>query len=103
MTRGSQDETDDSLVFFDPKNSNGENAPRSAWHRKLSGFTQATDFDWKEFDKPPEERKTIKLDHLREVFGDGKKRLELKEPAHNLATLVGVSCSFRLFGLSHWL
>jgi hypothetical protein len=77
MTRGSQDETDDSVVFFNPKNSNGENVPRSAWHRKLSGFTPATDFDWKDFDKPPEERKIIKLEHLREVFGDGRKRLEL--------------------------
>jgi hypothetical protein len=93
MTRGSQDEVDDSVVFFNPKNSNGENAPRSAWHRKLSGFTPATDFDWKEFDKPPEERKIIKLDHLREVFGDGMKRLELKEAAHDLATLVEVTDS----------
>lgn len=91
MTRGTQDETDDSIVFFNPKNSNGENAPRSAWHRKLSGFTAATDFDWKEFDKPPEERKIIKLDHLREVFCDGKKRLELREAAHDLATLVEVT------------
>ena len=71
MTRGSQDETDDSVVFFNPKNSNGANAPRSAWHRKLSGFSPATDFDWNEFDKPPDERKTIRLDHLRKVFGDG--------------------------------
>jgi hypothetical protein len=93
MTRGTQDETDDSVVFFNPKNSNGENAPRSAWHRKLSGFTQATDFDWKEFDKPPEERKVITLDHIREVFGDGKKRLELKEAAHDLATRAEVTDS----------
>ncbi len=93
MTRGSQDETDDSVVFFNPKNSNGENAPRSAWHRKLSGFTQATDFDWKEFDKPPAERKVITLDHLREVFDDGKKRLELKEAAHDLATRAEVTDS----------
>jgi hypothetical protein len=93
MTRGSQDETDDSVVFFNPKNSNGENSPRSAWHRKLSGFTPATDFEWKEFDKAPEERKIITLDHIREVFGDGKKRLELKEAAHDLATLVDVTDS----------
>jgi hypothetical protein len=65
--------------------------PRSAWHRKLSGFTPATDFDWKELDKPPEERKIIKLDHLREVFDDGQKRLDLKEAAHDLATLVEVT------------
>ena len=93
MTRGTQDETDDSVVFFNPKNSNGENAPRSAWHRKLSGFTPATDFDWKEFDKPPDERKIITLDHIREVFDDGDKRLELKEAAHDLATLAQVTDS----------
>jgi hypothetical protein len=91
MTRGTQDETDDSVVFFNPKNSNGENAPRSAWHRKLSGFTPATDFDWKEFDKPPDERKIITLDHIREVFDDGEKRFELKEAAHDLATLAEVT------------
>jgi hypothetical protein len=93
MTRGSQDETDDSVVFFNPKNSNGANAPRSAWHRKLSEFTPATDFDWKEFDKPPEERKVIGLDHIREVFGNGERRLELKEAAHDLATLAEVTDS----------
>ena len=91
IVRGSQDETDDSVVWFNPKNSNGENAPRSAWHRKLSGFTPATDFDWKEFDKPPDERKIVGLEHLREVFGNGTRRLELKNAAHNLATLVGIS------------
>jgi hypothetical protein len=91
MISGTQDETDDSVVFFNPKNSNGENAPRSAWHRKLSGFTPASDFDWKDFDKPPEERKIIRLEHLREVFEDGKKRLELKDAKHDLATLVDVT------------
>jgi len=91
MTRGSNDETDDSVVFFNPKNSNGENAPRSAWHRQLNGFTPATDFDWTEFDKPPDERKIVTLDHVREVFGDGTKQLELKDAAHALATLVGIN------------
>ena len=59
----------------------------------MSGFTPATDFDWKEFDKAPEERKIITLDHIREVFGDGKKRLELKEAAHDLATRAEVTDS----------
>jgi hypothetical protein len=30
-------------------------------------------------------------DHLREVFDDGKKRLELKDTAHDLATLAEVT------------
>jgi hypothetical protein len=90
MTRGSQDETDDSVVFFNPKNSNGANAPRSAWHRKLSGFSPATDFDWNEFDKPPEERKIITLEHLSTVFGGGSKRLDLNDAAHDLATVAQV-------------
>ena len=87
MTRGSQDETDDSVVFFNPKNSNGANAPRSAWHRKLSGFSPATDFDWNEFDKPPDERKIITLEHLSKVFGGGSKRLELRMLHTTLATV----------------
>ena len=91
MVRGSSDETDNSVVWFNPKNSNGENAPRSAWHRKLNGFTPARDFDWKEFDKPPEERKIITLEHLRQVFDDGGKQLELKEAAHSLATITGIN------------
>jgi hypothetical protein len=91
MTRGSEDETDNSVVWFNPKNNNGENMPRSAWHRKLSGFTPADDFDWREFDKPPDERKIVTLDHVREVFGNGTKQLELKDAAHALATLVGIS------------
>jgi AAA domain len=90
MTRGSQDETDDSVVFFNPKNSNGANVPRSAWHRKLSGFVPATDFDWEKFDRPPEERRTITLEHLSGIFGGGSRQLELSEAAHALATVTGV-------------
>jgi hypothetical protein len=91
MTRGSQDETDNAVVFFNPKNSNGANVPRSAWHRKLSGFTPALDFDWKEFDKPPDERKIVTLEHVREVFGNGALQLEKKDAAHDLATLAKVN------------
>jgi hypothetical protein len=90
MVRGTEDETDNSVVWFNPKNSNGENAPRLAWHRMGSGFTPAMDFDWTEFDKPPNERKTVTLEHLREIFDGGNKRLELKDAAHALATLADI-------------
>jgi hypothetical protein len=59
VVRGSEDETDDSVVVFNPKNSNGKNSPRSAWVRKNGLFEPLIDFDWKQFDTPPEERRTI--------------------------------------------
>lgn len=77
-------------MLFNPKNSNGEHAAHSAWHRLASGFTSATDFDWKEFDKPPNERKIVTLEHLREVI-EGGKELELKEAAHALATIADIN------------
>jgi hypothetical protein len=90
MTRGSEDETDNSVVFFNPKNSNGQNAARSAWIRALNGFTPATDFDWEEFDRPPEERKIITLNQISKVFDGGEKLLYLNDAAHDLATLAQV-------------
>jgi AAA domain-containing protein len=90
MTRGSEDETDNSVVLFNPKNSNGGNALRSAWIRALNGFTPATNFDWSEFDQAPEERKIISLDHISKVFDGGKKQLYLNEAAHALATVADV-------------
>lgn len=89
MVRGSEEETDDSVIWFNPKNSNGPNTARSAWHRRQNGFASYTDFDWREFDKPPDKRVTVRLEHLEEVFKDGD--LELKDAAHALATLAGIN------------
>ena len=89
MVRGSDDETADSVVWCNPKNSNGPLAARSAWHRQDGGFVPDTDFDWREFDKPPDKRVTVRLEHLAEVFEAGD--LELKEAAHALATLTGIN------------
>jgi hypothetical protein len=91
MIRGTGDETGDAVVWFNPKNNNGPHVARSAWHRTPSGFTMAKDFDWSEFDKPPTERKIVTLEHLRQVFDDGGKQLELKEAAHSLATITGIN------------
>jgi hypothetical protein len=77
MVPGSDDETDNSIVFFNPKNNDGKKTARSAWRRTLTGFTAAADFDWSEFDKPPDQRRIVGLEHIREVF-DGGEPLELK-------------------------
>jgi len=68
VVRGSEDETDDSVVVFNPKNSNGKNSPRSAWVRKNGLFESLTNFDWKQFDKPPEERRTITGEDIEHVL-----------------------------------
>jgi hypothetical protein len=69
MVRGSHDETDNSVVFFNPKNSNGPCAPRSAWERSPSGFRWVPEFDWLEFDGDKGGRKTIRTEHLKEALG----------------------------------
>jgi len=68
VVRGSEDETDNAVVIFNPKNSNGQNSARSAWVRKNGLFEPLADFDWKQFDKPPEERRTITGEDIEQVL-----------------------------------
>jgi hypothetical protein len=72
MVRGTADETDNSVVWLNPKNSNGPCAARSAWERSPSGFVDLLDFDWKDFDGGKGGRKTIRVEHLREALGQDK-------------------------------
>lgn len=88
MVRGSDDETDNSVVWCNPKNSNGPLGARSAWQRTEGGFLPEQDFDWSEFDKPPDKRVTVRLEHLEQVFNGGE--LDLKDAAHALATLAEI-------------
>jgi hypothetical protein len=90
MVRGSDDEANDSVVWCNPKNNNGPLAERSAWHRQENGFPADNDFDWKEFDKPPDKRAVVRLEHLAEIFGDAGE-LDLKDAAHALAMLAGIN------------
>ena len=71
MVRGTENETDNSVVWFNPKNSNGPCAERTAWQRSPSGFLPIEDFDWKDFEGGKGGRKTIRLEHLREALGKG--------------------------------
>jgi hypothetical protein len=72
MVRGTSEETDNSVVWFNPKNSNGPCAPRSAWERSPAGFIQLTDFDWKAFDGGKGGRAVMQVEHLREALGKDK-------------------------------
>ena len=69
MVRGGNDETDNSVVWFNPKNSNGPAAPRTAWEREPKGFTLLSDFDWKTFEGGEGGRKVIRLEHIQAALG----------------------------------
>ena len=89
MLPATEDETDDSVVFVNPKNNNGAKIGRSAWRRIGSTFTDISEtFDWSEFEKAPSERMIVRIEHIREVFENGA--LDLQEAAHRLATLTGI-------------
>ncbi|MCE0483601.1 MAG: AAA family ATPase [Methylacidiphilales bacterium] len=68
VVRGSEDEADESVVVFNPKNNDGQKSLRSAWVRKNGLFEPLADFDWKQFDKPPDERRTISKEDIEEVL-----------------------------------
>src|SRR5262249_18704805 len=55
-----------------------------------SGFTADHDFNWNEFDKPPDKRVVVQLEHLQQVFEHEPER-ELKDAAHALATVAGIN------------
>jgi len=89
MIRGSEDEAGESVVLCNPKNNNGPLARRSAWIRRDAGFIPDADFDWREFDKPPDKRVIVRLEDLAEVFSKGD--LELKDAANLLAAATGIT------------
>jgi hypothetical protein len=72
MVRGTADETDNSVVWFNPKNSNGPCASRTAWERSPSGFVPIPDFDWKEFEGGKGGRAVMQVEHLKEALGKDK-------------------------------
>lgn len=70
MVRGSQEETDNSVVVFNPKNSNAACAPRTVWERSQAGFVPAEDFDWKRFEGSGSGRTVVRAEHIAEVLGE---------------------------------
>ena len=87
MVPGTAEETDNSVTLFNPKNSNGPCAGRTAWERKPSGFNPLRDFDWKAFDNGKGGRKVIRPEHIREALGDDK--LKHSEAVKRLMSISG--------------
>ena len=90
MVRASEDETSDRIVWFNPKNNNGQLVARTAWHRTGAGFVPAGEFDWEEFDNPAGDRVMITLEDIHLVF-DGSNCMELTDAADALARLLGIT------------
>ena len=79
LIRGnSHDETDNSVVIFNPKNNNGEKAPRRALELTPAGFEEIPDFDWTEFDGANGGRNVITGEHIQSALEDA---LVLKKEA----------------------
>jgi hypothetical protein len=91
MIQGSEDESDNSVVWFNPKNSNGPSAARTAWRREAGAFTPDADFDWREFDKAADKRVIVRVEHLSEIFLNGDRELNLNDAAHALASTADIN------------
>ena len=68
VTPGAFDETDNSVVWFNPKNNDGEKIGRTAWERSPSGFKPIQDFDWATFDGGDDKRRIIEANDIRQAF-----------------------------------
>jgi len=70
MRANSDDETDDTVVLFNPKNNNGKKAPRAALELTQRGFEEIVDFDWSDFDSEKSSRKIITKEHIQTALAD---------------------------------
>jgi hypothetical protein len=75
MQAASDDPQDDRIVWTCSKNNDGEEGPRTAWHRRNGLFAPCHDFDWESFDGPAERRRTITIDDLDALFDSGSRKL----------------------------
>ena len=73
MQAGSDDETDDRIIWTCCKNNDGALGPRSAWHRRNGMFALCMDFDWDSFDGlGGGSRESITKDDLQDLFSGGR-------------------------------
>lgn len=89
MTRGNAlDESDDSVCWFNPKNSNGPCVSRSAWRRGPEGFTALPDFDWSAFEGDSAGRRVVEFSDIEEALGN--ERLKRPEAVKQLMKATGL-------------
>ena len=88
------DDVEDCRVVVTPaKNNDGELGQRTAWERRDGGFYPVEEFNWEEYDQgttsKPKEAK-VKVEHLRELFEDGKTWLKTADAVRQLQEIAKV-------------
>jgi hypothetical protein len=68
------DETDRHRIWFNPKNNNGLESPRSVWRLSEAGFSPAKGFDWDQFDEGPKRRQTMTEEIIRKALSEAVDR-----------------------------
>lgn len=81
MVRATEEETDERVVFCNPKNNDGSLVTRTAWLRTGTGYEAIGEFDWEEFENQGEKRKAVTLEDVREAFEKEGKEQELEKVA----------------------
>ena len=89
MVRATEEETDDRVVFCNPKNNDGSLVTRTAWLRTGRGYEAIGDFDWEEFEDAGKSKggnpNGVKLGDLCAIFEGGEKTMTLADAAKALA------------------
>jgi len=68
------DETDRLRAWFNPKNNDGLESPRSVWKLGETGFSETKGFDWDQFDEGPKRRQMMEEECLREALSEAVDR-----------------------------
>ena len=88
MQAGSDDTTDNCVVWTCCKNNDGDLGVRSAWERRNGLFAPVSDFDWGSFDNPNQnDRVTITSEDIATIFENGDKQLTRNEAFKALQAL----------------
>ena len=91
MARASERESDPRVVWFNPKNNNGNLNARTAWSRNARGFEPIPGFEWDAFDNSAGgQRPVVTLAHLHALFAVCD-HMELPDAVRRLSAMANIA------------
>lgn len=90
MQAASDDPQDKQVVWTCCKNNDGDMGMPTAWERRNGLFASVPDFNWEEFKKPADERRTITESDLQQLFADGSRQIKKSHAAAELEEQTGM-------------